>query len=118
MNVIVDPKTRLAKVIDWGLAEYYIPGEIYHVRVASRYFKGPELMTNNTKYHYSLDIWSLGCMFAGMIFNREPFFRGEDNNDQLIKVMAVMGSKSIYEYISKYNLKPDEEVKALFKDFK
>ena len=71
-------------------------------------------MTNNTKYHYSLDIWSLGCMFAGMIFNWEPFFKGKDNNDQLIKVMQVMGSKSVYDYISKYNLKPDKEVTELF----
>ena len=53
-------------------------------------------------------------MFAGMIFNREPFFKGKDNNDQLIKVMQVMGSKSVYDYISKYNLKPDKEVTELF----
>jgi casein kinase II subunit alpha len=86
--------------------------------VASRYFKGPELMTNNMRYHYSLDIWSLGAMFAGMIFKHEPFFKGKDNNDQLIKVMQVMGSKSVIEYISKYNLKPDKEVTELFKDFK
>jgi casein kinase II subunit alpha len=37
------------------------------VRVASRYFKGPELLVDNLLYDYSLDIWSLGCMFAGMV---------------------------------------------------
>ena len=38
----------------------------YNVRVASRYFKGPELLVDLQDYDYSLDLWSLGCMFAGM----------------------------------------------------
>jgi hypothetical protein len=37
----------------------------YNVRVASRYFKGPELLVNLQDYDYSLDLWSLGCMLAG-----------------------------------------------------
>ena len=37
----------------------------YNVRVASRYFKGPELLVDLQDYDYSLDLWSLGCMFAG-----------------------------------------------------
>jgi casein kinase II subunit alpha len=39
----------------------------YNVRVASRYFKGPELLVDLREYDYSLDMWSLGAMFAGMI---------------------------------------------------
>ena len=39
----------------------------YNVRVASRYFKGPELLTDMKFYDYSLDVWSAGCMFAGMV---------------------------------------------------
>jgi len=33
-----------------------------------RYFKGPELLVDLQDYDYSLDMWSLGCMFAGMVF--------------------------------------------------
>jgi casein kinase II subunit alpha len=66
-NIIIDPKEKNVKVIDWGLAEFYHPGKDYSVRVASRYFKGPELLVNNTKYDYSLDIWSLGCLMAGIV---------------------------------------------------
>lgn len=54
-------------MIDWGLAEFYFPGKEYNVRVASRYFKGPELLLNYEYYDYSLDIWSVGCTFAGMV---------------------------------------------------
>lgn len=66
-NIIIDHKKRELRLIDWGLAEFYFPGQEYNVRVASRYFKGPELLTDNLLYDYSLDIWSLGCMFAGMV---------------------------------------------------
>ena len=38
----------------------------YNVRVASRYFKGPELLVDLQDYDYALDMWSLGCMFAGV----------------------------------------------------
>lgn len=34
-------------------------------------------------YDYSLDMWSLGCMLASMIFRKEPFFHGHDNYDQV-----------------------------------
>ncbi|CAK72781.1 unnamed protein product (macronuclear) [Paramecium tetraurelia] len=82
-NIIVDPKTRTLKLIDWGLAEFYHPSQDYNVRVASRYFKGPELLVDYLYYDYSLDIWSTGAMFASMIFKKEPFFQGNDNYDQL-----------------------------------
>jgi casein kinase II subunit alpha len=61
---LVDIQLRL---IDWGLAEFYHPGTEYNVRVASRYFKGPELLVDFQEYDYSLDMWSLGCMFASMV---------------------------------------------------
>jgi serine/threonine protein kinase len=55
------------RLIDWGLAEFYHAGTEYNVRVASRYFKGPELLVDFQEYDYSLDIWSYGCMFASMV---------------------------------------------------
>jgi len=41
-------------------------------------------------YDYSLDMWSLGCMFASMIFRKEPFFHGHDNYDQVCLVIWLM----------------------------
>lgn len=58
---------RQLRLIDWGLAEFYHPNTEYNVRVASRYFKGPELLVDFQEYDYSLDMWSLGCMFASMV---------------------------------------------------
>lgn len=103
-NVIIDHSTRTIRLIDWGLAEFYHPGFEYNVRVASRYFKGPELLVNLLDYDYSLDIWSLGCMLAGMLFHKEPFFQGQDNDDQLVQISRVLGTTSYYAYVDKYNL--------------
>eukprot|EP01047_Picozoa_sp_COSAG01_P063110 COSAG01_NODE_8127_length_2908_cov_12.869132_3_plen_121_part_00 len=88
-SVLIDHQQRQLRLIDWGLAEFYHPGREYNVRVASRYFKGPELLIDFQHYDYSLDLWSLGCMTAGMIFRKEPFFKGHDNYDQLVKVRDV-----------------------------
>lgn len=106
-NVMIDHKQRKLRLIDWGLAEFYHSGTEYNVRVASRYFKGPELLVNMRDYDYSLDLWSLGCMFAGMIFRKEPFFVGRDNYDQLVKIAKVLGTNDLIKYLEKYDLTLD-----------
>ncbi len=69
-NIVVNHKMRQLRLIDWGLAEIYVPGTQYNVRVASRYFKGPELLIEYHYYHYSLDMWSFGCVFASLVRRR------------------------------------------------
>lgn len=88
---MIDHNKRELRLIDWGLAEFYHKGTEYNVRVASRYFKGPELLVNLRDYDYSLDLWSFGCMLAGLVFKKEPFFVGRDNYDQLVKIAKVLG---------------------------
>jgi casein kinase II subunit alpha len=112
-NIIIDPHNKLVKIIDWGLAEIYQPNTDYSVRVASRYFKAPELLVDYAFYDYSLDIWSLGCLFAGLIVNKEPFFHGNDNFDQLIKVVKIMGSSDLTNYLKKYDLKLNDQYNGL-----
>ena len=125
-NVMIDHENRRLRLIDWGLAEFYHPGQEYNVRVASRYFKGPELLVDYQMYDYSLDMWSLGCMLASMIFRKEPFFHGHDNYDQLVRIAKVMlhtepfdcpeygvgnvqvlGTEELYEYLDKYQIELD-----------
>ncbi|KAL5181582.1 Casein kinase II subunit alpha-1 [Glycine soja] len=78
-----------------------------------RYFKGPELLVDLQDYDYSLDMWSLGCMFAGMIFRKEPFFYGHDNHDQLVKIAKVLGTDELNAYLNKYHLELDPQLDAL-----
>ena len=94
------PTLLQLRLIDWGLAEFYHPGREYNVRVASRYFKGPELLLDHQEYDYSLDIWSMGCMVASMFFRKEPFFHGHDNYDQLVKIAKVRGFLILFWVVS------------------
>ena len=107
-NMMIDHKNRKIRIIDWGLGEYYHHGTPYNVRVASRYYKGPELLVNYRLYDYSLDVWSLGCVFAGILFRKEPFFQGKDNIDQLVQIVNVMGKEGLLAYCRKYKIELPE----------
>lgn len=104
-NIMIDPINKNLKLIDWGLAEFYHRGIDFNVRVASRYHKGPELLINLQQYDYSLDLWSVGAMIAAIIFKKEPFFKGDSNPDQLVKIAKVLGTKDLLKYCKKYGIK-------------
>merc|ERR1712243_212836 len=107
INILYNLKTRNLKIIDFGLAEYYIENQDYIIRVATKYFKGPELLLKNPKYDYSLDIWSLGTILAAILFNKDPFFQGDDNRDMVAKIINVFGYEEVIAYVRKYSLKFD-----------
>ncbi|KAH9361733.1 hypothetical protein HPB48_005114 [Haemaphysalis longicornis] len=54
-NVMIDHECRRLRLIDWGLAEFYHPGQEYNVRVASRYFKAYALVK-------CLFVFGTGCL--------------------------------------------------------
>lgn len=112
-NVMIDHQKKQLRLIDWGLAEFYFPGREYNVRVASRYFKGPELLVDYQLYDYSLDMWSLGCMMAAIMFKKEPFFFGHDNHDQLVKIAKVLGTESLFNYLDRHAITLDPQLEAL-----
>ena len=70
---MIDYEKRKVGLIDWEIAEFRHPGTNINGWVATRYFEGPKLLVNYQLYDYSLDVWSLGRMSAGMIFKKEPF---------------------------------------------
>lgn len=48
-----------------------------------------------------------------MIFRKEPFFHGDDNTDQLIRIVKVLGTDEFYEYLNKYNIRLDQGFKTM-----
>jgi len=84
-------------LIDLGLADFYHPGTRYNVRVASRHYKSPELLLGPSfgYYDYAIDLWGVGCILAGLLFRKEPFFRGKNNLDQLGVIMQVLGTTDL-----------------------
>jgi len=78
-------------------------------------------------YDYSLDLWGVGCIMAGIIFRRDPFFNGVDNVDQLVKIAKVLpfidiryfnedqvlGTDELYVYLMKYGITLDAEFRKI-----
>lgn len=54
-------------------------------------------------------MWSLGAMFASMIFRKEPFFHGSSNSDQLVKIARVLGTAELFDYLDKYEIELDQQ---------
>ncbi|EXB25086.1 Casein kinase II subunit alpha-2 [Morus notabilis] len=100
-NVMIDHEQRKLRLIDWGKSTMFVS------------LQGPELLVDIQDYDYSLDMWSLGCMFAGMIFRKEPFFYGHDNYDQLVKIAKVLGTDELNAYLNKYRIELDLHLAAL-----
>lgn len=48
-------------------------------------------------------------MFASMIFRKEPFFHGNSNSDQLVKIAKVLGTDDLFEYLDKYDIELDAQ---------
>ncbi|KAJ3040464.1 Casein kinase II subunit alpha [Rhizophlyctis rosea] len=103
-NIIIDHRRRELRLIDFGLADFYVPGREYNLRVASRYYKPPEILVGFRRYDYSFDMWSFGCWIAGMIFRMEVLFRGASDVDQLHCIAQVLGGPDLRNYIRKYNI--------------
>jgi casein kinase II subunit alpha len=87
-------------------------GKRYVRRVGSRYYKAPELLVGFSFYDYAIDIFSAGCVLAGLLLQREPFFRGRDNEDQLVRIACVLGTDGLHRFLRKYNVQLSAELLA------
>lgn len=75
------------------------------------------MLVDFQEYDYSLDMWSLGAMFASMIFRKEPFFHGNSNSDQLVKIAKVLGTDELFEYLDKYDIELDAQYDDILSRF-
>jgi casein kinase II subunit alpha len=102
-NVLIDRTNRLLTLIDFGLSECYTKNTWYNCNVASKFYKAPELLFDDHYYDMSIDIWSCGCILAGLLFKEEPFFGGNDIKNQITSIASVVGSSSILQWINDNN---------------
>eukprot|EP01012_Entosiphon_sulcatum_P003164 TRINITY_DN10905_c1_g1_i1.p1 TRINITY_DN10905_c1_g1~~TRINITY_DN10905_c1_g1_i1.p1 ORF type:complete len:411 (-),score=118.62 TRINITY_DN10905_c1_g1_i1:329-1561(-) len=91
-NIVVNANCDL-KICDFGLArEQDLENEMTDY-VATRWYRAPELLMQSKGYTGTIDMWSVGCIFAEML-GRKPLFPGRNYLDQLHIILAVTGSPS------------------------
>jgi len=58
--------------------------------VATRWYRAPEILLASKTYRESVDMWSLGCIFAEML-NGKPIFAGTSTLNQLERIIEKLG---------------------------
>lgn len=60
--------------------------------VVTRWYRAPELLLCCDDYGTSIDVWSVGCIFAELL-GRKPVFPGTECLNQLKLIINVLGSQ-------------------------
>ena len=77
---------------DFGLARAFgIPVKNYTHEVVTLWYRAPDILMGSKKYSTSVDIWSVGCIFAELV-NQKPLFAGASEEDQLDKIFKIRGT--------------------------
>ena len=60
-------------------------------KVATRWYRAPELLYCASKYDEGVDLWAVGCIF-GELLNKSPLFAGDTDIEQLSLVIRALGT--------------------------
>lgn len=91
-NLLINANCDL-KICDFGLARTSRGNDQFMTEyVVTRWYRAPELLLCCDNYGTSIDVWSVGCIFAE-ILGRKPIFPGTECLNQLKLIINVLGSQ-------------------------
>ncbi|ETN99975.1 Protein kinase domain containing protein [Reticulomyxa filosa] len=94
-NLLINLKDCHLKICDFGLSRpYEWNTDEMTEYVVTRWYRAPEIMLGNRHYDYSVDVWSLGCVFAELI-TKTPLFKGKNYVEQLEIIMKNLGKEQV-----------------------
>lgn len=92
-NLLIDQHGML-KLADFGLARASgMPLKNYTHEVVTLWYRSPEILLGSKVYSTSIDIWSIGCIFAEMCL-AHPFFPGDSEIDEIFRIFRTLGTPS------------------------
>ena len=79
-NLLIN-REGILKLADFGLARAFgIPVKNYTHEVVTLWYRAPDILMGSKNYSTSVDIWSVGCIFAELV-NMKPLFPGTSEED-------------------------------------
>ncbi|KAI0989724.1 hypothetical protein GJ496_001696, partial [Pomphorhynchus laevis] len=85
--LLCNPRRSAIKIIDFGSSCRV--GQTLYQYIQSRFYRAPEVLLG-IPYGLPIDMWSLGCILVEM-HTGDPLFSGLNEQDQLYKIMLMMG---------------------------
>lgn len=91
-NLLINANCDL-KICDFGLARTNCTKNQFMTEyVVTRWYRAPELLLCCDNYGTSIDVWSVGCIFAELL-GRKPIFPGSECLNQLKLIINILGSQ-------------------------
>merc|ERR1712224_318686 len=86
------PHLSRLKIADLGLSRAFsVPLKDYTHEVVTLWYRAPEVLLGSSHYGLSVDIWSIGCIFAELV-RKTPPFQGDSEVQQLIYIFKLLGT--------------------------
>ncbi|ETP44795.1 CMGC/CDK/CRK7 protein kinase, variant [Phytophthora nicotianae P10297] len=92
-NLLLNNQGML-KVGDFGLSRFW--NEVnakagrYTNKVVTLWYRPPELLMGSTSYDFSVDVWSIGCIFGELLLGK-PILQGKTEIEQLQLIFGLCG---------------------------
>jgi cyclin-dependent kinase len=97
-NLLINIQHGQLKLADFGLARAFgIPVRSLTHEVVTLWYRSPDVLMGSKHYSTSVDMWSIGCIFAEMVTGR-PLFPGTSEKDQLLKIFVLLGTPSVQSW--------------------
>eukprot|EP00930_Biecheleria_cincta_P059161 TRINITY_DN44916_c0_g1_i1.p1 TRINITY_DN44916_c0_g1~~TRINITY_DN44916_c0_g1_i1.p1 ORF type:complete len:467 (+),score=82.27 TRINITY_DN44916_c0_g1_i1:67-1467(+) len=97
-NVLVSSETDEAKLCDFSLArQHVVNSELKTKKVASLWYRSPEIFLGGVVSGIALDIWSLGCVLAEML-THTPTFPGTSEIQMLFLQFQLLGTPTEHSW--------------------
>ena len=98
-NILIQTKTQLIKIIDFGLSRVIPKYEYSTDPYGSLCFKAPELILQ-LPYNFKVDIWAIGITLYYLMYKAFPF---ENENKEQIK-RGIVHDNIEFKVISEYSV--------------
>ncbi len=96
-NLLISRQGQL-KIADFGLARPFgAPVRAFSHEVVTLWYRAPDVLLGSKCYSTSIDMWSIGCIFAEMITGK-PLAAGDSNYKQMLEIQQVLGAPSPSEW--------------------
>ena len=92
-NILIDKHGKL-KLADFGLAKKasFLQRRKSNA-IVSLWYRAPEIILGSEEYLFGVDMWSIGCILAEMIYKR-PIFMCRSEDEVLAKAFSMLGCPS------------------------